>query len=183
MHMNKFLYFGDFLAVPAALAVFAYLAFATQGGAAGPEYSSALCAGFIAWTLAEYWIHRVLYHHAPWLSQLHERHHERPRDYIGAPSFLSCGMVIAWSYLPFFAFAPVFAAGFASGALLGYAAYMVVHHATHHWRIEPGHWLYPSRMRPIGHHARDDADFGIVTGFWDRVFGTAGRRRVQRQEA
>ena len=183
MHINKFLYFGDFLVVPAALAVFAWLAFHAQGVAAAPEFSGALLAGFLAWTLAEYAIHRVLYHHAPWLSRLHRLHHERPRDYIGAPSFLSSGAVILWSYGPFCAFAPTFAAGFSCGALIGYAVYMFVHHAVHHWRIEPEHWLYPSRMRHMAHHYHGEADFGIVTGLWDRVFGTAGRRRVRGREA
>jgi sterol desaturase/sphingolipid hydroxylase (fatty acid hydroxylase superfamily) len=71
----------------------------------------------------------------------------------------------------------VFAGGFASGVLLGYAAYMLVHHATHHWPIGPGDWLYEARVRHLAHHYREDSEFGIVTGFWDGVFGTTGRRR------
>ncbi len=96
---------------------------------------------------------------------------------IGIPSFLSSGIVIALGYGPFFAFAPQFADGFVTGALIGYAAYMIVHHATHHWRIEPGHWLYAARVRHMAHHYHDEANFGIVTGFWDWVFGTTGKRR------
>jgi sterol desaturase/sphingolipid hydroxylase (fatty acid hydroxylase superfamily) len=175
--INKFLYFGDFLAIPAALALFAYLAFIRRGVEAAPEYLVGLLAGLIVWTLAEYWIHRTLYHHAPVLSELHDRHHEAPRALIGIPSFISSGIVILLSYGPFFAFAPVFAAGFASGALIGYAAYMVVHHATHHWDIEPGDWLYSARVRHMAHHYQGQSNFGIVTGFWDRVFGTTARRR------
>ena len=49
---------------------------------------------------------------------------------------------------------------------------MFVHHATHHGKIEPGHWLYPSRVRHMAHHYRENINFGVTTGFWDRVFGT-----------
>src|SRR4051812_46428451 len=177
MRINKFLYFGDFLAIPVALALFAWCAFAGRGAAAGLQYFAGLAAGALVWTLAEYWIHRTLYHHAPVLSSLHHRHHAAPRELIGLPSFLSIGIVVALAYAPFFAFAPVFADGFASGVLLSYAAYMVVHHATHHWNIAPGHWLYAARVRHMAHHYHDEANFGVVTGVWDRVFGTAGRRR------
>ena len=177
MRINRFLYFGDFAAIPIAVAVFAYWSFASEGWAAAPPYFAGLGAGLFIWTLAEYWIHRILYHHAPFLSALHDRHHEAPKELIGIPSFLSSGIVIALGYGPFFAFAPRFADGFASGALIGYAAYMIVHHATHHWPIEPGHWLYAARVRHMAHHYHDEGNFGIVTGFWDWVFGTTGRRR------
>jgi sterol desaturase/sphingolipid hydroxylase (fatty acid hydroxylase superfamily) len=177
MPINKFLYFGDFLAVPVAVLLFGWLAFAARGFAAAGSYGLGLVAGAFIWTLAEYWIHRTLYHHAPWFSVLHDRHHETPGAYIGAPSFLSSGTVVFFGYAPFFLFWPVFANGFVSGVLVGYAAYMAVHHATHHWPLKPGDWLYSARVRHLGHHYHDDIHFGVVTGFWDRVFGTAGRRR------
>ena len=183
MRINKLLYFGDFLAVPIALAIFVYLAYAAEGVAAAIGYGGGLVAGLVVWTLAEYWIHRTLYHRAPWLSTLHHRHHADPNELIGIPSFLSCGIVILLGYGPFFAFAPVFADGFASGALLGYAAYMVVHHAVHHWRIGPGDWLYRARVRHLAHHYHDNVQFGIVTGVWDHMFGTAGTRRDRRADA
>lgn len=177
MPINKILYFGDFIAIPIALAVFVYLALFAHGLAAAAEFLASLVAGLMVWTLAEYGIHRGLYHRVPLLMALHDRHHEAPEALIGIPSFLSCGVVILLSYAPFCAFAPVFADGFASGSLIGYAAYMVVHHATHHWRIEPGDWLYGARLRHLSHHYHDDVNFGVVTGFWDRVFRTDGRRR------
>ncbi len=177
MHINKFLYFGDYFAIPIALAAFAYYVFAMRGLAAAPQYLLGLFAGIVVWTLAEYWIHRTIYHHTPFFSEYHDRHHEAPNELIGLPSFLSSGIVILIAYGPFFLFAPIFGAGVASGALIGYAAYMMVHHATHHWQIKPGDWLYAARVRHMAHHYHDDANFGIVTGFWDRVFGTTGRRR------
>jgi sterol desaturase/sphingolipid hydroxylase (fatty acid hydroxylase superfamily) len=177
MRISKFLYFGDFVAIPIAIAVCIYYAYLVEGVTAAPEFLMAFTVGAFVWTLAEYWIHRVLYHHAPILSRFHDRHHAEPKELIGIPSFVSSGIVVIVCYAPFFAFAPVFADGFTAGGLVGYAAYMFVHHATHHWRIEPGHWLYRARLRHMAHHYHDDANFGIVTGFWDRVFGTTGVRR------
>src|SRR5271166_175439 len=52
------------------------------------------------------------------------------------------------------------ASGFTSGMLLGYAAYMFVHHATHHFAIQPGDWLYKARVRHMAHHYHDNAHFG-----------------------
>ena len=180
MQINKFLYFGDFLVIPLMLAILLRLAFYAPGLSAAPAFASSLAAGLLVWTLAEYGIHRFLYHRAPWLSELHGLHHKAPMDLIGLPSFLSSGIVILLTYAPFVAFAPVFAAGFASGALIGYTAYMTVHHATHHWRLEPGDWLYPARVRHLAHHYHEEANFGVVTGFWDQIFGTAkgGRKRI-----
>ena len=177
MPINKFLYFGDFFAIPFALALFGWLAFAGRGLAAAPAYGVGLLAGVFVWTFAEYWIHRTFYHHAPWLSDLHHRHHETPQAYIGVPSFLSSGIVVLLAYTPFCAVWPVFADGVVSGTLVGYAAYMVVHHATHHWALQPGDWLYPARVRHMAHHYHDDLHFGIVTGLWDRIFCTTARRR------
>ena len=177
MPINKVLYFGDFFAIPVALALFAFFAFAGQGAAAAGPYAAGALTGLLGWTFAEYWVHRSVYHHAPWLAPLHHRHHEAPKAYIGAPSFLSCGVVIAVAYAPVYWLSPLFADGTASGALVGYAAYMIVHHAAHHWNLAPGHWLYRARVRHMGHHYHDDLHFGVVTGFWDRVFRTDGRRR------
>jgi sterol desaturase/sphingolipid hydroxylase (fatty acid hydroxylase superfamily) len=177
MRIGKFLYFGDFFAIPIALAIFIWLAWRAAGVAAAAEFLPGLAGGLLIWTLAEYWIHRALYHRAPGLSAYHRRHHDEPDALIGIPSFLSSGIVILFGYGPPVAFAPIIADGFASGALIGYAAYMGVHHAVHHWPIAPGDWLYPARRRHLAHHYHEESDFGVVTGLWDRVFGTTGRRR------
>src|ERR1700758_4848963 len=140
MPINKFLYFGDFAAIPVAIAVLAYLALSARGLAGTPDFAISLAIGIAVWTLAEYLIHRFVYHHAPIFSPLHDAHHHAPNELIGAPSFISSGF-----------FDSVAAAGFTSGALLGYSGYMLVHHATHHWKVEPGDWLYEARLRHLSH--------------------------------
>jgi sterol desaturase/sphingolipid hydroxylase (fatty acid hydroxylase superfamily) len=177
MPIGKFLYFGDFVVIPIAVVLFAGLAFADRGFEAAPAWTLSLIVGAALWTLIEYLIHRFLYHGAPVLTALHDAHHRDPAAYVGVPSFLSSGLIVAVCYLPLRGYQPILAGGFTSGVLLGYAAYMFVHHATHHIAIKPGDWLYEARVRHMAHHYHDDANFGVSVGFWDRVFRTRGARR------
>jgi sterol desaturase/sphingolipid hydroxylase (fatty acid hydroxylase superfamily) len=176
MPIGKFLYFGDFVVIPVAVAIFAALALADRGLAAAPAWALSLAVGVTAWTLIEYLIHRFAYHGAPILTALHEAHHRDPKAYVGVPSFFSSGLIVVVCYLPLRGAEPIFASGFTSGMLIGYAGYMFVHHATHHFAIKPGDWLYEARVRHMAHHYHDNANFGVSVGIWDRVFRTGARR-------
>ena len=66
----------------------------------------------------------------------------RSNEFIGVPSFVSSCFIIFACYFPAKLLDDVAASGFTSGMLLGYAAYMFVHHGTHHFAIHPGDWLY-----------------------------------------
>ena len=183
MRIGKFLYFGDFVVIPIAVLLLAAAAYVAGGLAAVPEFGLSLLFGAGLWTLVEYLVHRYAYHHAPILTPLHDAHHQEPLAYLGAPSFFSSGLIVAVCYLPFLPFAPVFAGGFTSGVMLGYAVYMFVHHATHHFKIEPGGWLYEARLRHMAHHYREGVNYGVSTGFWDRAFGTLAVRRERAADA
>ncbi len=173
MHINKFWYFGDFFAVPLLILTFVAAAYRSEGLAAAPGFLVSAPFGVLVWTFAEYWIHRWAYHHAPGLSPLHDLHHEDPKAFIGAPSFMAIPILIAVSLIPLYPFGIVVVCGFGSGLSLGYLFYLFVHHAVHHFDIRPGHWLYRLRLHHMVHHYRDETNFGIVTSFWDRAFGTA----------
>jgi sterol desaturase/sphingolipid hydroxylase (fatty acid hydroxylase superfamily) len=183
MPINKFLYFGDFFAIPVAVAVLVYFALTAKGLWAVPGLGVSLLIGLAAWTLVEYAIHRFVYHHAPLFSALHDSHHRAPNEFIGVPSFVSSGVIIVACYFPVGMLDGVAASGFTSGMLLGYAAYMFVHHATHHFAIRPGDCLYKARVRHMAHHYHDSANFGVSTGFWDRAFNTTGARRARASSA
>lgn len=79
MPINKFLYFGDFVAIPVAVIVLAYFDLAPGGLWAALAFGVCLLTGLVTWTLAEYAIHRFVYHHAPLFSALHDSHHQAPR--------------------------------------------------------------------------------------------------------
>jgi sterol desaturase/sphingolipid hydroxylase (fatty acid hydroxylase superfamily) len=131
-------------------------------------------AGLATWTLLEYLIHRFVFHRlAP-----HQRHHERPADrqYWFAPLWLS--LLFAAALLVLFAVGTgswPLAALAESGAVAGYLGYELLHVWIHSQR-NGGAMLVALRKHHYYHHFVDDTRcYGVVTPFWDRVFGSLPR--------
>lgn len=122
--------------------------------------------GFVAWTLFEYWLHRLA-HVLPCLQADHFHHHEHPRDPSG-PSSLLTSLVYAgaaWAGI-----GSLWGVGLA-GFLVGYTAFLFIHYAVHHFTIAPGEGLYFHKLRHSAHH-RWGNFYGVITDFWDRVHNT-----------
>jgi sterol desaturase/sphingolipid hydroxylase (fatty acid hydroxylase superfamily) len=186
MNLSRALYFGDFVASPIAIIVLATVALAGRDMAAVGLWVLALLAGIGAWTLVEYAVHRWLYHRVAFFETFHDAHHADPRALIGTPSFVSVGIVLGIFFAPLLAVGLVAASGFASGALLGYIGYMLVHHVSHHVEPRPGTLLYQARIRHMAHHYHGTpGNYGVTTSLWDRVFATnlQGRRRHPTMDA
>jgi sterol desaturase/sphingolipid hydroxylase (fatty acid hydroxylase superfamily) len=181
MNLSKALYFGDFLASPIAIIVLAAVALAGRDIETAGLWVLALLVGVGAWTLVEYVVHRWVYHRVAFFEKFHDAHHADPRALIGAPSFFSVGVVLGVFFVPLLAVGLVPASGFASGALLGYIGYMMVHHVSHHVEPKPGSLLYRARIRHMAHHYHaTPGNYGVTTSFWDRVFSTSLERRRRR---
>jgi dihydroceramide fatty acyl 2-hydroxylase len=147
-------------------------------------------AGYVFWTLFEYWLHRVVFHFEPYSSQLgmrlhwmlHGVHHDHPNDplrLVMPPSVsvpLGAAVLAAfWGVLGYDA-----ALCFGGGFLVGYLAYDMLHYHVHHHtpRTAVEYRLRELHMR---HHFQDDErGFGISAPYWDRVFGTAPAERGSR---
>jgi sterol desaturase/sphingolipid hydroxylase (fatty acid hydroxylase superfamily) len=178
MTLSKAFYFGDFVAGPIAIIVLATVALAGRDIEAAGLWVVTLLAGVGAWTLVEYAVHRWVYHRVAFFQTFHDAHHADPRALIGTPSFVSVGIVLGVFFTPLLAAGVVAASGFASGALLGYIAYMLVHHLSHHAEPRPGTLLYQARIRHMAHHYHcTPGNYGVTTSFWDRVFFTNLERR------
>jgi sterol desaturase/sphingolipid hydroxylase (fatty acid hydroxylase superfamily) len=142
--------------------------------------------GYVAWTLSEYWIHRAIFHFEPergWGARMHWMihgvHHDHPNDPLRLVMPPSVSVPLAAGFYGLFvlvvgaAAAPALAAGF----LGGYLVYDMTHYHVHHHRprTRVGRLLRELHMR---HHFQDDTTgYGISAPYWDRVFGTATRRR------
>jgi sterol desaturase/sphingolipid hydroxylase (fatty acid hydroxylase superfamily) len=142
-------------------------------------------AGYLLWTLFEYWLHRIVFHFEPedgigarlhWM--IHGVHHDHPNDPLrlvmppGASVPLAAG-VIALLYL---AAGSLHAPGLVAGFFVGYLIYDEMHYALHHHvpKSRVGKWLRELHMR---HHFQDDRHgFGISAPYWDIVFRTYGKR-------
>ena len=179
MELSKALYFGDFVAIPVAIVALAAAAISERGFEAAGLWLLAFGAGLFVWTFVEYVVHRWVYHAIPFFEKFHDAHHNDPNALIGVPSFVSSGLILAVFFVPLlFTVGVVFAGGFASGALLGYAGYMLVHHASHHWALKPGGMLYRARVLHMAHHYHETSgNYGVITPFWDHVFSTYVERR------
>ena len=175
MKMSKFGYFSEFLLLPPLILAATLLAFHRLPPPRPATWLMIYGAGVIGWTLIEYWLHRALFHHAPILARIHERHHRSPHDLIGTPGWASVLIALIAVASPSWA-ALGFDLGTAAtaGLVTGYLCYVFVHYATHHWRPRRDSYLYRARLRHARHHhLSHDGNFGVTTGLWDWVFGTA----------
>jgi sterol desaturase/sphingolipid hydroxylase (fatty acid hydroxylase superfamily) len=142
--------------------------------------------GYLFWTLAEYWIHRVIFHFEPeqgvgarlhWM--IHGVHHDHPNDPLRLvmPPAASIPLALVFYALFVAVLGGDRAYAFGAGFLAGYLFYDMVHYHLHHHtpRTRMGKWLRELHMR---HHFQDDErGFGISAPYWDRVFGTMHVRR------
>jgi dihydroceramide fatty acyl 2-hydroxylase len=142
-------------------------------------------AGWVFWTLMEYWIHRLVFHFEPeqklgarfhWI--IHGVHHDHPNDPLRLvmPPSVSVPLAAAFYFLFVLVLGGAAANMFASGFFAGYLVYDMTHYHLHHHRSRSalGKVMRELHMR---HHFQDDTrGFGISAPFWDYVFGTPLRR-------
>ncbi len=142
------------------------------------EIAAVALAGLAGWTLVEYVLHRFVLHGIAPFRRWHALHHERPMALICTPTILSASLFLVLVFLPALILGGRWRAGALTlGLLAGYLAYTLTHHGTHHWRSRNAWFNQRKRWHALHHHGDRPACFGVTTGFWDRVFGTAGRAR------
>lgn len=145
--------------------------------------------GLLFWTLAEYVLHRYVFHYVgPRLWQrrvhfiLHGVHHDFPQDADRLVFPLGASIPLGTAfYLLFRALlGPVLADPLFVGFLLGYLAYDGTHYAVHHFRMSSrwGKWI--KRHHMIHHHTGENARWGVSSPLWDWVFGTMGSSRADK---
>ena len=145
-------------------------------------------AGWLFWTLTEYWMHRLVFHFEPqqgigarihWM--IHGVHHDHPNDPLRLVMPPSVSIPLALAFWGLFTLVLGTAASlpFTAGFLAGYLIYDNTHYYLHHHRPRTrlGKRLRELHMR---HHFQDDTrGFGVSAPFWDHAFGTAPRARAR----
>ena len=174
MKLSSTSYFIDYVVYPAAVTTLAAAALYTTPFDRWGAWAIAFAAGAATWTFAEYQLHRWVFHHMPYIKDMHLAHHDDQKALIGTPSYLSLIIMAVAVLLPAVLLAGfAYGAGFTAGVTLGYLVYITVHHAVHHWKIKPGSYMYRLKHRhALHHHFDDEGNYGVTTGFWDKVFGT-----------
>ncbi|MCB0569191.1 MAG: sterol desaturase family protein [Phaeodactylibacter sp.] len=146
--------------------------------------------GFFSFTLAEYLIHRNLYHIEPssdWRRKfayiIHGVHHDYPKDksrLAMPPVGLIIYIVVFFSL--FMLLFGRFGFPLLSGFAIGYMSYLLVHYSVHAFR-PPRNFLKALWANHAIHHYQDTtAMYGVTSPIWDYVFGTLPKRKQGKRE-
>ena len=177
-------------AVPALLhgPVVVVLAVLAAGRAGLPDATAGLAAGYVLWTLTEYWLHRVVFHLEPARGLgarlhflIHGVHHEHPNDPRRLVMPPAASVPLALAFLAGFrlVLGPDAWLAVGAGFLAGYVAYDSLHFWLHH-HVPRGALGRRLREQHLRHHFQDsERGFGVSAPYWDRVFGTAPRRTAR----
>ncbi len=157
-----------------------------------PVFPTFIPAGFLIglflWTLAEYTLHRFLFHHKPTTPRqerifflFHGIHHAQPqvKTRLVMPLPVSVPAFIIFFGLFYLIFAvllnsPQWVAPLMSGFMIGYLTYDLTHYATHHFPMRSGYAKYIKRYHMQHHYKDADTRFGVSSPIWDWVFRTQG---------
>lgn len=134
---------------------------------------------WLGWTLAEYGIHRVVFHYEPasdagraFQRVAHGHHHDHPdeEDRTMMPLVVSLPILAALYGVFTLAFGAPFGTITTGFIAIFFMNYDMIHHLSHR-RLAwfPMSW---KRRHMLHHHRDHDANFGVSTGLWDRAFGT-----------
>lgn len=143
-------------------------------------------AGYVLWTLFEYWLHRIVFHFEPqdgigarmhWI--IHGVHHDHPNDpmrLVMPPSVSVPLAALVFGAMWLIAGGDL-APGLAAGFFAGYLLYDMLHYWLHHF-VPSGRLGKMLRERHMRHHFQDDTKgFGISAPYWDDVFRTSPQAR------
>ena len=134
----------------------------------------AFAAGYLAFTLLEYAIHRFLLHRIAFLWREHVKHHLDPDAETLTPVHQSLAVALVVGLPLFFAVGPAMASAAVAGGYAGFIAFRLLHDFLHALEFAEGDLLLPLYVFHMGHHSDGEKNFGVTARLWDRVFGTAG---------
>lgn len=143
-----------------------------------------MLAALLAWTFAEYTLHRWVFHIAPTSAFrkrlqfiIHGLHHDDPNDAgrLVMPPFPA--LVLAAIFVPLFYWlvGPVYVYPFVAGFLVGYLGYDYTHYATHHFTPRTRWGRYVKQYHMLHHFTDHEAKWGVSNPLWDYVFRTVGK--------
>jgi sterol desaturase/sphingolipid hydroxylase (fatty acid hydroxylase superfamily) len=153
----------------------------------GPaSLAAAFLGGMFAWTLAEYVLHRYVFHwthEAVWGKRvhflLHGVHHEYPsdRDRLVMPLLTSTPLAVIFYSLFRLGLGQAIGEPFFAGFVVGYLFYDGTHYFVHHF-VPTSRWGKLLRRHHMTHHHADhDGGFGVSTPLWDVIFHTLPSKR------
>jgi len=140
-------------------------------------------AGYVGWTLTEYWLHRLFFHlpvRGPFTRRVyffvHGVHHDWPWDTtrLVMPPSVSIALAVLFYLLFRAAFGPAVHALFA-GFASGYLIYDTLHWYAHAGSPQNRALKFLRREHLVHHFRAPGTRFGVSCPWWDVVFRTTGR--------
>ena len=137
-------------------------------------------AGLVFWSLAEYLLHRYVFHLTDenfkggdrFAYILHGVHHEYPNDAQRTLMPLLPKLIFSTLFFGlFFLILGKAGAFFSAGFFIVYYFYSIMHYSIHRFKA-------PKFLKPLWehhhrhHHLEDDKAFGVSSRIWDRLFRT-----------
>ncbi len=123
-----------------------------------------LIGGIAAWSLAEYVLHRYIFHYKATSEfgkrihfMFHGVHHDYPSDSkrLVMPPSVSVPLALLFFFLFRLIFGPYLMMPFFSGFILGYLFYDISHYAIHHFNMHSKFWLAIKNHHML-HHYQDE---------------------------
>jgi sterol desaturase/sphingolipid hydroxylase (fatty acid hydroxylase superfamily) len=166
-----------FIYIP-VIALFIYRSFVTVHNTAG-WFFVYLAAGLFIWTIAEYLLHRYIFHFVPkskWGLRLHfifhGVHHDYPRDSkrLVMPPSASIPLAVLFYFLFLWLVPARMMDAFFAGFLVGYLVYDMTHYAIHHGNFK-GRIMKSIKQHHMLHHYSDQTKgYGVSSSLWDIFF-------------
>ncbi len=193
LFQNRFLDFFSRIhpSVPAIIyipVIAACLMWSAGRGNGGLEIVAWYAGGLAFWTLAEYWLHRKLFHWQPDNAFgrrmhfiIHGVHHDHPNDRLRL--VMPPGASIPLASLFFVLFWAIMGLTdglvFFGGFMTGYLVYDYTHYYLHHM-VPKSEFVKRLREQHMRHHFQDHRfGYGVSSPLWDAVFGTLPRKRTR----
>jgi sterol desaturase/sphingolipid hydroxylase (fatty acid hydroxylase superfamily) len=176
MRLSKWGYYADLLLYPILVPALIVVASTNHHSRYLWVFTLAALCGFAAWTFIEYATHRFVFHAIPAAARMHDLHHASPAAFVGTPVWMTLASFLFAGFIPLWALGGAeIAYGGVSGLMIGFVWYLLVHDAVHRWQLTHGSFLYNAKLRHAFHHHHSggqEGNFGVTTGFWDRLLGT-----------
>lgn len=138
-------------------------------------------SGLVFWTLAEYILHRYVFHFYPkseWGKKIHfifhGVHHDYPNDAkrLVMPPSASIPLALAFYYIFLYVLPAGTNEAFFIGFIAGYLVYDMMHYALHHANFKNGFWKKIKQHHMLHHYSDSTKGFGVSSDFWDRILGS-----------
>lgn len=144
--------------------------------------------GLAFWTLAEYVLHRFVFHYQPpgeWGKRLHfvahGIHHDYPND--SKRLVMPPAMSLIFFALFYFLYTTILGMSitmaFYPGFIFGYLCYDMTHYALHHANIKHPLFLKLKEHHMVHHYHDPDNGYGVSSVLWDLIFGTTFKTKKQ----